>query len=413
MPGHLHGRRRFAPIVLVVVIAIGATAWYLAAGRPQDSGALTASGTIEATAVTIAPEVAGRVTTVTAAEGDAVGAGATLVTLDDTLLAAQRDQAEAAVAVAQANEKAAQANVDAAEADAERAQAAVGAAEAARLAAAGARDGAAASLRLARAGASGSQLAMASSQVRQAQAAWRSLRDAYVKLSAMEKQSLAGRTMKAQRDTARAAIGTAQAQYGVVRAGSRSQQKDAARATVAAARAQVTAAARQVDAAEAQAAAARARVDGAKAGTEAAAAQLDAAEAGLAVVDAQLGRLALVSPVAGTVITRTIEPGEVVSPGAALMELADLEHLTLTVYVPEDRYGQVAVGEQVRVTVDSWPGQTFTGTVARIADQAEFTPRNVQTVEGRTSTVFAVELALDPSDGKLKPGMPADVTFGQ
>ena len=96
-------------------------------------------------------------------------------------------------------------------------------------------------------------------------------------------------------------------------------------------------------------------------------------------------------------------------PGAALLELADLEHLTLTVYVPEDRYGQVALGEQVTVTVDSFPGQAFRGTVSRIADQAEFTPRNVQTVEGRTTTVFAVDLALDPSDGRLKPGMPADV----
>lgn len=254
---------------------------------------------------------------------------------------------------------------------------------------------------------------MASSQVGQAQAAYRSLRDAYAGLSSMERQSLAGRTMKAQRDTAKAAISTAQAQYGVVRAGSRTAQKNAARAAVRAARAQVTAAARQVDAAEAQAAAAQARVQGAMAGREAASAQVEAARAGLEVVDAQLGRLALAAPVAGTVITRTIEPGEVVSPGAALLELADLEHLTLTVYVPEDRYGQVALGEQVTVTVDSFPGQAFGGTVSRIADQAEFTPRNVQTVEGRASTVFAVDLALDPSDGRLKPGMPADVAFRQ
>jgi multidrug resistance efflux pump len=288
----------------------------------------------------------------------------------------------------------------------------VGAAEAARVAAAGARDGALAAYRLTRAGASGSQLAMASTQVSQARAAYESLREAYAALSRLEKQSLAGRTMKAQRDTARAAIATAQAQYGVVRAGSRTAQKNAARATFRAARAQVTAAARQVDAAAAQAAAAQARVEGAMAGAEAATAQLQVAKAGLAVADAQLGRLTLAAPIPGTVITRTIEPGEVVSPGAALLELADLEHLTLTVYVPEDRYGEVALGDQVSVRVDSFPGASFTGTVSRIADQAEFTPRNVQTVEGRASTVFAVELALDPSGGRLKPGMPADVVFG-
>jgi multidrug resistance efflux pump len=408
----MHGRRRFAPIVLVVLIALAAGAWYLTEGRADDTGALTASGTIEATEVTIAPEVAGRVTAIAAAEGDAVDAGATLVTLDDTLLAAQRGQAEAAIAVAEANVKAAEANVRAAEAEAARADAAVGTAKAARDAASEALQGARAANRLARAGASGSQLGLAGSQVSQARAAYASLRNAYAALSSIEKQSLPGRTLKAQRDTAQAAIATAQAQYGVVRAGSRSEQKRAALATLRAAAAQVRAATTQVAAAAAQADAAAARVDGAKAGAEAAAAQLDAARAGLAVADAQLGRLALVAPVASTVITRTVEPGEVVSPGAALLELADLEHLTLTVYVPEDRYGQVALGEQVTVRVDSFPGASFSGIVRRIADQAEFTPRNVQTVEGRASTVFAVELALDPSGGKLKPGMPADVTFG-
>ena len=61
--------------------------------------------------------------------------------------------------------------------------------------------------------------------------------------------------------------------------------------------------------------------------------------------------------------------------------------------------------------VDSFPNETFTAKVTRIADQAEFTPRNVQTAEGRATTVFAVKLAVDNAGGKLKPGMPADVYF--
>lgn len=133
MSGHLRGRRRFAPIVLLVAVALAVGAWYLATQDVGTGGELTASGTIEATEVTIAPEIAGRVTAVTAAEGEAVDAGTTLVTLDDSLLVAQRGQAEAAIAVAQANVKAADANVDAAEADAERAEAAVGAAQAAGM----------------------------------------------------------------------------------------------------------------------------------------------------------------------------------------------------------------------------------------------------------------------------------------
>jgi hypothetical protein len=63
------------------------------------------------------------------------------------------------------------------------------------------------------------------------------------------------------------------------------------------------------------------------------------------------------------------------------------------------------------VTVDSFPRESFMAQVVYIADKAEFTPRNVQTVEGRRTTVFAVELAIENPEGKLKPGMPADVEF--
>jgi HlyD family secretion protein len=70
----------------------------------------------------------------------------------------------------------------------------------------------------------------------------------------------------------------------------------------------------------------------------------------------------------------------------------------------------VSLGQTARVNIDS-SDQTFNGRVTHIADQAEFTPRNVQTPEGRRSTVFAIKLAVDNADGKLKPGMPADVAF--
>ena len=91
--------------------------------------------------------------------------------------------------------------------------------------------------------------------------------------------------------------------------------------------------------------------------------------------------------------------------------MANLDDLTITVYVPEDRYGQISLGQQAEVTVDSFPGKTFTAEITHIADQAEFTPRNVQTVEGRSSTVYAVKLKVTDSEGKLKIGMPADVVF--
>jgi HlyD family secretion protein len=110
---------------------------------------------------------------------------------------------------------------------------------------------------------------------------------------------------------------------------------------------------------------------------------------------------------------RAIEPGEVVMPGASLLTVGDVTNLYITVYVAESRYGEVKLGQTAQVKVDSFPGETFTGGVTHIADQAEFTPRNVQTAEGRATTVFAVRIDVTNVDGKLKPGMPADVVFGQ
>jgi HlyD family secretion protein len=140
-------------------------------------------------------------------------------------------------------------------------------------------------------------------------------------------------------------------------------------------------------------------------------AQVDAAKAALSVIQTRLDKLDLTAPVDGIVLYRSIEAGEVVMPGRAAVTIGNLDDLTITVYIPEDRYGKIALGDQAIVKVDSYPGETFNGTVIRISDRAEYTPRNVQTAEGRRSTVFAVELAVEDPDGNLKPGMPTDVTF--
>ena len=135
------------------------------------------------------------------------------------------------------------------------------------------------------------------------------------------------------------------------------------------------------------------------------------AQASLDLLDAQIAKLTLYAPKDGAVVTRNVEPGEFVQPGAVTFALADLNDMTITVYVPEDRYGQISLGQQAQVTVDSFPGETFRAEVIHIADQAEFTPRNIQTVEGRSSTVYAIKLKVLDSEGKLKIGMPADVVF--
>jgi HlyD family secretion protein len=113
----------------------------------------------------------------------------------------------------------------------------------------------------------------------------------------------------------------------------------------------------------------------------------------------------------GVILVRNVEPGEFVQPGAVALTMANLSELTITVYVPEDQYGKISLGQQATVTVDSFPGESFTAEVIHIASQAEFTPRNVQTVEGRSSTVYAIKLKVIDTEGKLKIGMPADVVF--
>ncbi|HSA99275.1 MAG TPA: efflux RND transporter periplasmic adaptor subunit, partial [Anaerolineales bacterium] len=127
----------------------------------------------------------------------------------------------------------------------------------------------------------------------------------------------------------------------------------------------------------------------------------------------QMSKLTVYAPMDGVILTRNVEPGEFVQPGASAITMANLNELTITVYVPEDRYGEISLGQKATVTVDSFSNETFHATVSFIADQAEFTPRNVQTVEGRSATVYAVKLKVSDPEGKLKLGMPADVIFIQ
>jgi multidrug resistance efflux pump len=108
---------------------------------------------------------------------------------------------------------------------------------------------------------------------------------------------------------------------------------------------------------------------------------------------------------------RNVEVGEVVNPGTIVFSIIDLSQLSLTVFIAEDRYGEISLGQRVEVTADSFDGQIFEGTVVQISDKAEFTPRNVQTSDGRKTTVFAIKIQISDPEGKLKPGMPADVKF--
>jgi HlyD family secretion protein len=135
------------------------------------------------------------------------------------------------------------------------------------------------------------------------------------------------------------------------------------------------------------------------------------ANAQLALLDAQIVKLSVAAPVDAIVSTLSIQPGEVISMGSVAITLSKLESLTILVFVPEDQLGNIAIGQMATLTVDSFPDAVFSAEVTHIADQAEFTPRNVSTTEGRKTTVFEVKLKVNDPGGLLKPGMPADVVF--
>jgi multidrug resistance efflux pump len=140
-------------------------------------------------------------------------------------------------------------------------------------------------------------------------------------------------------------------------------------------------------------------------------AHLDLAHAQLSLARAQASRLLLRAPGEGVVLEQIAQAGESVVPAMSLLILGDLRHVTVRVFVPEPRIGEVCTGQRASVTVDSYPGRQFLGTVSRIAERAEYTPRNVATREGRQNTFYSVEIAVDNEDLALKPGMPADVSF--
>jgi HlyD family secretion protein len=140
-------------------------------------------------------------------------------------------------------------------------------------------------------------------------------------------------------------------------------------------------------------------------------AQVAAAQASLDSVQIQADKLELHAPMSGVVLYRNLEAGEVALPSATVLTVASINKLKVTVYVPEDSYGRIKLGDSAELKSDSFPDETFKATVTHIADQAEFTPRNVQTQEERKNTVFAIDLVLQDTGDKIKPGMPVDVTF--
>ena len=144
---------------------------------------------------------------------------------------------------------------------------------------------------------------------------------------------------------------------------------------------------------------------------EAAQMKIIQAHAQLADIEAQLKEMQVVAPTQSILEVLSVKVGDVLPPNGEVATLILPQHLWVRVYVPEPWLGKIKIGDQVRVRVDSFPGKDFPGEVEQINRQAEFTPRNVQTVEDRIRQVFGVKIQLPNNDDRLRAGMAADVYF--
>src|SRR4051794_11950815 len=135
------------------------------------------------------------------------------------------------------------------------------------------------------------------------------------------------------------------------------------------------------------------------------------ARAQLADIDAQLGEMQVKAPSDSVLEVLSVKVGDVLPANREVATLLLPDHLWVRVYVPEPWLGLIKVGDQAAIHVDSFPKESFTGVVEQVNRQAEFTPRNVQTVEDRIRQVFGVKIRLPSKDDRLRAGMAADVTF--
>jgi HlyD family secretion protein len=144
---------------------------------------------------------------------------------------------------------------------------------------------------------------------------------------------------------------------------------------------------------------------------DAARAEVEAQQRRLETLMKQRAETNVVSTVNGIVQSFGLRTGDIVAPNQTVAEILESSQLWVRVYVPETELGLIAVGQQVRVHIDTYPNETFAGHIASVSSQGEYTPRNVQTRAQRAEQVFGVKVLVDPNP-KLKAGMAASIDLG-
>lgn len=446
-----HNRFPPLPVRVLVVVVILATIGYFAYQtlQPEGNGQLAASGSIESVVVNVSPEMAGKVVEVLAGEGQTIQMGDPLLRLEDSLLQSERQTAQTALDSANAAVRTAEVALESAQlqyyitltnALAQEAQTRIAiwdeskpsqfdqpvwyfskeerlqAAQAEVNVRKAALDDAIGRLDEISQRAGSSDFLEVEANLIQMRLAFENAQTVFDATSgASDGQDLRD-AAQVILDEAEIDLEEAQDDYDDALTTEGATDVMEARADAVVAREAYDLAvdnlrALQTGAESPQVQAAANGVEQATAALEQARINVASAQARLNTIETQLEKITVYAPMDGVLLTRNVEPGEFVQPGAVAFAMANLDDLTITVYVPEDQYGNLSLGGEATVSVDSFPGETFNAVVVHIADRAEFTPRNVQTVEGRSSTVYAIKLKVTDTEGKLKIGMPADVVF--
>lgn len=361
-------------IVLVVLAAIYGGYRYWAAHQPYEW-----SGTVETRVVYLGSRVGGRVKEVKAKEGDDVELGQELVTLEPGDLPAQRLGALGQLEQARANLQKLEAGARPEEIDQARANAAT----------------AGAALQEARAGARQEQIIAARARLLQTQVATDK-----AQLDAKRARELVAQKAisQAEADNADSALNSANALRDAAKAALDELEHGTRKEDIA------QASARAMEAnASAKLVQAGARVEDLRAAQGA----IDAAQGRLDQIDSSIKELTITASVAGRVESLDLRPGTILAPTCTAATVVERGQLYVRIYVPETQLGHVHVGDEVPITVDSFPNRSFKGKVEHINAVGEYTPRNLQTADERANQVFATRVGIVEGENDLRAGMAA------
>lgn len=365
-------------IIGVVVVAALLVALLVYSQRREQ--ALKVSGFIEADEIRLGSRVGGRVKAVHIAEGEAVTEGQVLLELDPFDLLERLREAEAQLAAARAEHEELEAGFRTEEIAQAQAR----------------RDRLEATLRKLVDGPRPEDIAVARAELEQAEAQLERTQTRHARVMELVERGAAqpDEVDEATRDlkVAAATVKARRAALDKLLAGTREEE-------IAEARAQL---------AEAEQALLLLENGYRPQEIERARAAMEAAEQSVAAFRRQVDELAIRAPVDGVIETMDLQVGDLVPANAPVLSMMNRGELWVRAYVPEDEL-DLAMGQRVPVTVDSYPGESFAGHVAFIARQAEFTPSNIQTPEERSKQVFRIKVVLDEGRDRLRPGMAADV----